>query len=238
MFKPCDKCNNGWIFDDRLGVASKCDCLKNYQNVQRFLLNQSKANIFEHDESVEDLVLKDKNLLSKVKYYAQNLENKTSSNCSLYLYGKNNCSKTFTAKSILYEACKKDIDCRFIIMGDLVDMITDAFATEKKNDKIDEYLNCELLVIDDAFDKAKVTLFKSGYQLPYLDRFIRKRLETYKLNTIFTSNVKIEEIQDNGFSYDIQNLIERNIKLRGGYLEFNDVFVSDEYNIDVKSIWD
>jgi DNA replication protein DnaC len=123
-------------------------------------------------------------------------------------------------------------------MGDLVDMITDAFATEKKNDKIDEYLNCELLVIDDAFDKAKVTLFKSGYQLPYLDRFIRKRLETYKLNTIFTSNVKIEEIQDNGFSYDIQNLIERNIKLRGGYLEFNDVFVSDEYNIDVKSIWD
>jgi len=238
MYKHCSKCKDGWIFNEQTGMAIKCDCLKSYQELQKFLLNQSKANIFEHNSSVDDLVLKDKNLLSKIKYYTQNLDSKTSSNSSLYLCGRNNCSKTFTAKSILYDACKKGIDCRFIIMGDLVDMITDAFATEKKNDKIDEYLNCKLLVIDDAFDKAKVTLFKSGYQLPYLDRFIRKRLETYKLNTIFTSNVKIEEIQDNGFSYDIQNLIERNIKLRGGYLEFNDVFVSDEYNIDVKSIWD
>ena len=238
MYKHCSKCKDGWIFNEQTGTATKCDCLKSYQELQKFLLNQSKANIFEHNSSVDDLMLKDKNLLSKIKYYTQNLDNKTSSNSSLYLYGRNNCSKTFTAKSILYDACKKSIDCRFIIMGDLVDMITDAFATEKKNDKIDEYLNCKLLVIDDAFDKAKVTLFKSGYQLPYLDRFIRKRLETYKLNTIFTSNVKIEEIQNNGFSYDIQNLIERNIKLRGGYLEFNDVFVSDEYNIDVKSIWD
>jgi hypothetical protein len=59
-----------------------------------------------------------------------------------------------------------------------------------------------------------------------------------QLNTIFTSNVKIEDIEKNGFSYDLQNLIERTILSRKGFLEFKNIFVAEENNIDIKSIWD
>ena len=89
-----------------------------------------------------------------------------------------------------------------------------------------------------SFDKDKILIYKSGYQLSFLDRFLRRRIESLGLNTIFTSNVPIEEIESNGFSYDIQNLIERSVKLRGGLMEFKDTFVSEEHDIDIKSIWD
>jgi len=238
MFTSCGDCNNGWILNDETGFAAKCDCLIEYQKLSMLNLFKSKAGIINHERGTENLKLKDKDVLSKIRYYASNIDGKMGKNCHLYLCGKNNSSKTFTAKSILHDACTKSIDCKFIIMGDLIDMISDSFAEESKNKEIDKYLNCKLLVVDDAFDKKKCTLFKSSYQIPFLDRFIRKRLESYQLNTIFTSNVRIEDIYSNGFSQDIQNLIERTIKNRGGYLEFNDVFVESEYDVNITSIWD
>ena len=236
-FIPCDKCENGWKFSED-GYAIKCDCLKQFQKNSTISLFKSKANIEEHNCFTKDLKIKDEDLLSKIRYYSSNLDGKTSKNCHLYFYGKNNCSKSFTAKSILLDACEKSINCKFITMGDLLELITDSFADEEKKKLIDSYLNCKLLVIDDSFDKNKCTVFRSGFQLGYIDRFLRKRLETLQLNTIFTSNVKIEDVEKNGFSYDLQNLIERTILLRKGFLEFKDIFVAEENNIDIKSIWD
>ena len=40
-----------------------------------------------------------------------------------------------------------------------------------------KYLECDFLIIDDSFDKKKATIFKSGYQIPFLDEFLRTRLE-------------------------------------------------------------
>ena len=238
MFIPCGKCNQGWLFDDVAGLATKCDCLIQFQKQATLNIYKSKAGILNHSTNVENLKLKNKDLLSKIRYYASNIDGKMNKNCHLYLCGKNNSSKTFTAKSILHDACEKSIDCKFIIMGDLIDMISDSFAEESKSKEIDKYLNCKLLVVDDAFDKKKITIYRSGFQLAFVDRFFRKRLETLQLNTIFTSNVSIDNIESNGFSYDIQNLIERTIKNRDGYLEFNDIFVESEYDVNITSIWD
>lgn len=238
MFEPCGKCNQGWLLNEETSYAYKCDCLIKYQKQATLDLYKSKAGILNHEIGTENLKLKNKDLLSKIRYYANNIDGKMNKNCHLYLCGKNNSSKTFSAKSILHDACEKSIDCKFVIMGDLIDMISDSFAEESKSKEIDKYLNCKLLVVDDAFDKKKITLFKSSYQIPFLDRFIRKRLETLQLNTIFTSNVSIDNIESNGFSQDIQNLIERTVKNRGGYLEFNDVFVESEYDVNIFSIWD
>ena len=238
MFTSCGECNNGWVLNDETGFAAKCVCLIKYQKQSMTNLFKSKAGILHHSTNTENLKLKNKDLLSKIRYYANNLDGKMNKNCHLYLCGKNNSSKTFSAKSILHDACEKSIDCKFVIMGDLIDMISDSFAEESKSKEIDKYLNCKLLVVDDAFDKKKITIYKSGFQLAFIDRFFRKRLETLQLNTIFTSNVSIDNIESNGFSYDIQNLIERTVKNRGGYLEFNDVFVESEYDVNITSIWD
>lgn len=238
MFEPCGKCNDGWVIDDSEEAAEKCDCLIVYQAQMTSRIKREKAGIADHERSVNDLHLKDASLLLKLKHYSDNLTLKMAKGCHLYFHGHNNSSKTYSAKSVLYDACAKGLDCKFIIMGDLVDLISDGFANDEKKKEIDSILSCSLLVIDDAFDKDKILIYKSGYQLSFLDRFLRRRIESLGLNTIFTSNVPIEEIESNGFSYDIQNLIERSVKLRGGLMEFKDTFVSEEHDIDIKSIWD
>ena len=176
-FISCDKCENGWKFSED-GYAVKCNCLKQFQKNSTISLFKSKANIEEHNCFTKDLKIKDEDLLSKVRYYSSNLDGKTSKNCHLYFYGKNNCSKSFTAKSILLDACEKSINCKFITMGDLLELITDSFADEDKKKLIDSYLNCKLLVIDDSFDKNKCTVFRSGWNNSFIDRFLRKDWNT------------------------------------------------------------
>ena len=65
--------------------------------------------------------------------------------------------------------------------------------------------------------KINVQVFRSGWNNSFIDRFLRKRLEMLQLNTIFTSTFKIEDIEKNGFSYDLQNLIERTILFKKGF---------------------
>jgi len=86
-----------------------------------------------------------------------------------------------------------------------------------------------MLIVDDAFDPKKITLYKSGYQLPFLDTFFRRRIEGLKKAICFTSNVPISEIGGT-FGQSIQALIKRSAP---DPMEF-----SDEINdFDVEDLW-
>jgi DNA replication protein DnaC len=156
-------------------------------------------------------------------------------NSHLYLVGPNGSQKTYTAKAIIKEAIEKDLSCKFVLMNDLIKKLTSIYE-EGYSNSIEEYYNCDILVLDDCFDVKKVTLFKSGYQIPYLDEFLRKRIEQLGGNIIFTSNIQIEDINEDKFSKDIKNLLTRSIKDKGGELYFSDIYSSIE-DKEILSMW-
>lgn len=234
-FQPCERCSNGYIYTN--DIAIRCDCLKEYQRQLKFEISLMKAGLENFSLNFNHYKGRHKESRDKLIQYCENINSKYSTNSHLYLIGKNGTQKTTMAKCLLAECVYRGKSGKFILMSDLVDILTDVYSDNPTRNSELEYLRTvDILVIDDAFDKNKVTLYRSGYQLAFIDRFIRNRIEVSKLNTIFTSNVPISDIQKNGFTYDIQNLLERSIKVRDGELEFIDVYVENEVNID--SLWD
>lgn len=235
MFIPCGSCIKGYLYSG--DSVTKCQCLKDFQYNEKIKLGLVKSNIF--DVIPPDLQnYKGKDLtgnLLKLHKYILGLTNKFSKDSHLYFVGPNGSQKTYTAKAILREAVAAKLNCKFILMNDLIKKLTDIYEEGYAN-SIDEYYMCDLLVIDDSFDPKKVTLFKSGYQIPYLDEFLRKRIEQYRGNTIFTSNISIDSIDENKFSADIKNLLERSIKDKGGELYFADIYTTIE-DKDIINMW-
>lgn len=234
-YTPCGQCSNGYIYTN--DIAKKCDCLKQFQKLARIEINLKEAGIESFNCDFSSYVGKDKNCnIDKLKSYCTQATTKFKNNSHLYLTGKNGTQKTTLAKIILKKFIEQGFSGKFILMSDLVDILTDVFSDNPtRTQELDFLRNVSLLIIDDAFDKNKVVLYRSGYQLPYIDRLLRYRLEVAKVNTIFTSNVSINDISKNGFSYDIQNLLERSIQCKNAELFFEDIYTD---SIDIQSIWD
>ena len=115
---------------------------------------------------------------------------------------------------------------QYILMNNLITTIienTGPFNNEEEPKSFALYercKECDLLIIDESFDKSKVTLYKSGYQIPFLDSFLRERLEVNNKNTMFISNTYPSQIAGAGYEKSLQDLVERNTK--STFLEFYD----------------
>lgn len=220
-FIPCDKCNQGYIYFGE--TATKCNCLCTYQQEESIRIGLEKSGIFDTEIPHLQNYKGSKELFIKLSSYTVELRTKYKKNSHLYFVGKNGTQKTYASKGIIHFAVRKGLKCRFILMNELIEKLTNTYE-DGHSEIIEPYLNCDLLVIDDCFDPKKVIIYKSGYQIPYLDSFLRKRIEQLGNNTIFTSNVEIRNIDENKFSYDIKNLLTRSIDKKGGQLYFNDVY--------------
>jgi DNA replication protein DnaC len=96
-------------------------------------------------------------------------------------------------------------------MADLLSLLqTETFNNGTESDLLNTLRSVDFLVIDDAFDPRKSTLYKSGYQFGFLDTFLRYRLETLGRATCFTSNVPVEEIVKN-WTPSIASLVMRSV---------------------------
>jgi len=146
---------------------------------------------------------------------------------SLYFWGeKNSTQKTTTASLIGAELLRKEFSVEMILMGDLVRSLLKQGFDESVEDAITRCYEVDLLIIDDAFDSEKVTLYKSGYQISFIDEFLRKRIERFNRATIFTANLPVEDIGKK-FSRHIQALLERTVVS----MEFEDsVSLKDDFN--------
>lgn len=232
-FVPCDKCKNGYIY--KRDTVLKCDCLKTFQSKINTSIALNRANIYDEVILSLDKIKGNAFSVDKVKYYCNNLTEKFRKNNHLYLVGPNGTQKTYTAKTIILEAIQKGLSCQFILMNDLITLLTDIYEKEY-NESIEKYFNCDILVIDECFDPKKITIFKSGYQIPYLDSFLRKRIEQSGLNTIFTANIFINDIDEIKFSKDIKNLLQRSILHKEGELPFTTVYSNME-DSEILSMW-
>jgi DNA replication protein DnaC len=167
--------------------------------------------------------------LPKIKKYITEFERFKTIN--LYFWSRGNASqKTTVAKNIIVELSLKGYSCRFILMADLLPLLqTETFNNGTESGQISALRSVDFLVIDDAFDPRKSTLYKSGYQFGFLDTFLRYRLETLGRATCFTSNVPMEEIAES-WTPSIASLVQRSVPTP---MEFSD------YMTDFKSedIW-
>lgn len=172
--------------------------------------------------------------IAKLQRFAHEFD-ETFRNSHLYIWSKKNATQKTTAASLLgLELLRKNKTVQFVLMNDLVKTLTkEPFdETGRSTEKVNAWKTCDFLIIDDAFDKAKVTVYKSNYQLSFLDDFLRHRLEIDSLATCFTSNIPVEEIHT-VFDRHLQSLVER----CAATLEFNDSLdLKNDFNPN--SIWD
>lgn len=231
-------------------VVIECDCHKRWASelkLEAKLLNSEVNADFSFDNYCGD---KSKDSVDCLKKVAENPE-KFIYKKMIYMYGPNGTQKTSMAQALGKELIIKGYTVQYTLMQKLITNLVNDFSDsssikEKKEYFINKCMDCDFLIIDEAFDLSKVTIYASGYQLPYLDSFIRNRFDINKKSIIFISNKRPNEIAKlppprpneptkEGFGISLQSLVERNTKQ--SLLEFYDVWVDNVNIIDTKGLF-
>jgi uncharacterized protein YciU (UPF0263 family) len=150
----------------------------------------------------------------------------------LYLWSRvNGTQKSTCAKDIIIRLAKQGIKSKFILMDSLIKTLLEAERDSEAKQKARDWSSAEFLVIDECFAKGQITLFKSGYQISFLNTFLKERLEVFKRATCFTANVPIEDI-GHEWGLSIQSLVDRSIPTP---MLFNDTVAKTSFRND--DIW-
>lgn len=187
---------------------------------------------------VRNLVLKDyigtnRSIPRKLSKYVEEFDTRYR-NIHLYFWSHENGTQKTTMASIVGNLLlKKGFSTRFILMGDLLTLLTDLNKGEDSSERRQDLLDCDFLIIDDSFDKKKATIFRSGYQISFLDIFLRDRLERLRKATCFTSNFSIDEIDEEVFGVSLKKLVKRSVP---DPFEFS-VLYSDRNDFDINTLW-
>jgi len=241
VFKSCGKCDNGIIrLDDN--TVRECKCKTVWKKRQMLRIKLEKGNI-PYIDFIQDFDLKegykgkDRFMnIPKVLKYVNDYKRYRSE--SLYFYGANGTQKTTVASWIACQLLNQGYTVEYITMKRLVDLLLPDYDRDRDSYKIVERLKrTDLLIIDEAFDKTKLAIYKSGYQLSFLDDFIRNRMQRYGESTLFVSNVDIEDIVANGFSISLQDLVKRSCTMNGAEFIFEDNYLDECSHFDIKSIF-
>ena len=150
-----------------------------------------------------------------------------------YLCGKNGTMKTSMARALGRELIKKGYTCQYILFADFINLVVKDFNSnnlEQKEALLKRCTDCDLLIIDEAFDKTKGVIYKSGYQIPFIDDFLRSRLDIEHKSTFFVSNADPNDIQASGFGTSLQDFVHRNVKFTTLY--FNEKYEDVANEID------
>lgn len=172
-----------------------------------------KSNLPSHsfDLNLDDYVGDDRDKIDKLKLYVEKFEEKFNS-IHLYFWSTENGTQKTTVASIVGKLLiEKGFSSRFTSLGNLLKLLSGEAFEENSNDLLNSFRTCDFLIIDDAFDKRKATIYRSGFQIPFLDEFLRTRLEVNKKATCFTSNFSIQNIDEEVFGSSLKHLIKRNI---------------------------
>lgn len=247
-FVQCRKCPRlklggpkpGYYYDKSesgFDVVRECDCHKKWRTEKeletKYLI--SGVNV---EYTFDDYNSPNKEPLNALKKFAEEFE-KYVRKTMIYLYGPNGTMKTCMSKYVGQVIIGKGYTVQYVMMQDLINNLISIGdsdeAQEEKDYALKRYYNVDLLIIDEAFDKDKVSLYKSGFQLPYLDSFLRNRFEMKNKSILFISNIKPEDIGKYGFGISLQDFVERNT--RGSKISFTDKYVDNAAVMDPLAIF-
>lgn len=266
-FIACRKCagkgiggkTTGFIYDKATNISKECACHIQYREQNSLTERLRRAGVgneslvLDYDIDKDYVGLRSKPAIEKIKFFLKKFKEKDLRyhHVMLYIYGSNGTQKTTVAKYITKEILStvKDEENKyqksyyratFISMNDLIKQLTMMNNGNDEADQTDLYkriMASDVLVVDESFDKDKVTIYKSGYQIPYLDSFLRKWMSDSTKSIIFISNVAPSEIEKNGYSHSIQDFVERQVLidkstflLEDNYIENMDGVVSDLFS--------
>jgi hypothetical protein len=249
-FIPCSRCDKltpGYIKIPSPSLSAgyilvRCSCLLEWKEKVKLEASCKKAHlrpsVYEgiYENKVYD-PLKDylgekssSNMLKLVKYV--NEFNLKYSHQSLYLYGPHSTQKTTLAQWVAFELLKKGKKVQYLLMRTLIEFLLSRGWEEKEQRFLSDHdysnfsqiADADVLVIDEAFDPQKITIYKSSYQIPYLDQFLRERIDVLEKPVIFVSNINPTTELQKAFPSlkDLEQLIYRRIVKRKAALEFLD----------------
>jgi len=208
---------------------------KAYKLDKRNEILLKKSNLPSHVKglSLDDYIGEDKEKIEKLKLYLEKFDSKFNEIHLFFWSHENGTQKTTTSGIVAKELLLTGHSVNFILMGKLIKDLSEEKFDKTLTPMIDLYRNCDFLVIDDSFDKKKATIYKSGFQIPFLDEFLRQRLEIERKATCFSSNFSIDEIDEEIFGKSMKNLIRRSIK---DPFKFNSSFeLRNDFN--PKDLW-
>lgn len=226
---------NGYYYDTVNGIQilRECDCHITWRKARELDTKLEAANLvsdytfdnYRGTQSLEDL--------NALKTVADNFE-KFQYRKMIYLYGPNGTQKTSMAQALGKELIKKGFTAQYILMQELINNLMPDFDKsvdkEAKEDFIKKCSSVDLLIIDESWDTKKVTLYNSGYQIPFLDSFLRTRFELNKGSILFISNHLPNEITSQGFGESLQSFVTRNTQK--SLLKFEDKYIENANQID------
>ncbi|MCA1799924.1 MAG: ATP-binding protein [Actinobacteria bacterium] len=254
-FIPCRQCSNsptpGYLEEELKGdngysyrVLRKCECRVKFDKERVFLHTAKKANLrpsmLEYDpiQHYEGKLSIDS--MRKVVRYGCSLDDVKFRTQSLYLYGPYGTQKTTLAQWLGKKAIERGLTPYYVIMRTLVNALVDSqyndpdtsdAIKQEKAAVISNAAKSDLLIIDESFDLNKMTLYKSNYQLPFLDEFIRDRIDIKEKRIVFVSNVPVKGM-DKAFGA-LQDLLARKISAAGAELHFRDNYqdARNDFNV-------
>lgn len=254
-FIACRKCagkgvrgqSTGYIYNAELNAVRECECHIRYRTNKEILNRMEKAGIGQDDfilnYNIDTDYVGQQSLdsVAKIKKYIAEFkkDNPAYHHAMLYMYGGNGTQKTTIGKFLCKEivATNKNDDLKdslypnhyhavFITMNDLIKQLT-ILDNDKMTAATKKINEADVLIIDESFDKEKVTIYKSGFQIPYLDSFLRKFMTDPTKSIVFISNVGPSQIEENGYSHSIQDYVERNTTIQNSAMTFNDNYVNN-----------
>jgi hypothetical protein len=252
-FTPCRNCKNkkgpkpGFFYTEveYAGLMSRgvveCDCHKAYVQREMLAIRAKEGDIWlaALDYNIDEQYKGKKSLknLERLKKYAFEFDKFKSA--MVYMYGPNGTQKTTLAHWVGATVLHQGYTVKYLLMQNLLTTLTNGFESdEAKMAKVERLREVDLLIVDESFSADKVTLYQSGYQLPYLDRFLRERFELKKKGIVFVSNKTPKEIESQKFSKSIMDFVMRNTIPLKTDLEFLDNYVLESSQFDVKGLFD
>ena len=262
-FIPCRKCigknginPEGYIVKkipsgdgkSMVEVAEECECHKAWREETKLEGAMQKANIAPDitSYSFSDYIgQKSKANLDRLQTFMnrsldknepQEIKDKLAASC-LYIYGPNGTQKTTLAMRMGYEFLRKGKKVKYLLMNDLLKMLMKADRDEDIQLQIEKISEVDLLIIDESFMKERVTMYRSGYQLSFLDTFLRNRIQSNRKGVVFISNVAIDEIDKNIFGEGLIDLVKRNVTLCNGALLFEDNYLDQKSEIQIDNLF-
>ena len=231
----------------KVEVAEECECHKKWREEVR-VEGEAKRSGFNPkwrtfdiyqdyvgDKSLENLK-RVETFVNKALFDENETIRKAVLSSSIYIYGPNGTQKTTIGNWIGYQFIRANKKANYILMNDLIKLLQKADREEEAQDKIERLLNVDCLIIDEALDPDKVTLFKSNWQLPFLDTFIRNRINKHK-GIIFISNVELDNVNEEKFEKSIKDLVKREVAAQKAELLFEDNYIENKSKVDVESLF-
>lgn len=250
-FIPCRECLNKSKFPGYINITlpngqegvKECLCHNTWRKKNELIAKATEANIW-HDEfslmynPIHDYKgEKSLDSLKKLIYYVDHFNEEEVKTSSLYLVGPNSTQKTHLAQWFGLRLLDKGFSVKYMSMQQFVKLISDFEEREEKDLEVDILKDIDMLILDESFNKEKVTLYKSGFQLPFIETFLKERMENNKKAVMFISNTNIQDIAKNGFSESILQFIKRNIIYKDTLLPFEDNYFINSTILDIKSIF-